>query len=126
MPLDGDMQPRQQAPHRIIILDDDLGFVLWLAHVFAANGYSAFPATNVSEALKLIQELQGESVDLVIANRGLTGVSELFDRLRTRHVSLKVIAFEDRTLGRTTSDIEAREAEWLKEIRTRLEIFPIV
>jgi len=117
---------RQQALHQIIILDDDLGFVFWLAHVLVANGYSAFPATNVSEALKLIQELQGESVDLVIANLGLTGVSELLDRLRTRHVSLKVIAFEDRTLGIVTSDIEAREAAWLKEIRTRLEIFPSV
>ena len=120
------MQAHQQASHRIIILDDDLAFVLWLGHTLLANGYSAFPATSVPEALRLIQELQGESVDLVIANPVLPGVSELLDGLRTWHVSPKVIAIEDRTLGIANSDIEAREAAWLKKIRTRLEIFPSV
>ena len=120
------MQRRQQASYRIIVLDSDLGFVFWLAHTLVANGYSAFPATSVPEALMLIQELQGESVDLVIANPVLPGVSELLDGLRTWQVSPKFIAIEDRTLGIANSDIEAREAAWLKEIRTRLEIFPSV
>jgi DNA-binding response OmpR family regulator len=120
------MQAHQQSSHRIIILDDDLAFVLWLGHTLVANGYSAFPATSVPEALRLIEELQGESVDLVIANPVLPGVSELLDGLRTWHVSPKVIAIEDRTLGTANSDIEACEAAWLKEIRTRLESFPSV
>ena len=118
------MQRRQQASYRIIVLDSDLGFVLWLTHTLVANGYLAFPATSVPEALRLIQVLQAESVDLVIANPALYGVSELLDRWRTRHVSPKVIAIEDRTLGTATSDIEAREAAWLKQIRARLENFP--
>jgi DNA-binding response OmpR family regulator len=120
------MQRRQQAAYRIIVLDSDLGFVLWLTHTLVANGYLAFPATSVPEALKLIQALQAESVDLVIANPALRGVSELLDRLRTRRVSLKVIAIEDRTLGIATSDIEACESAWLKEIRARLENYPSV
>jgi len=120
------MQAHQQASHRIIILDDDLAFVLWLGHTLLANGYSAFPATSVPEALTLIRELQGESVDLVIANPVLPGVSELLDGLRTWQVSPKFIAIEDRTLGIANSDIEALEAAWLKEIRARLENFPTV
>ena len=120
------MQAHQQASHRIIILDDDLAFVLWLAHTLVANGYSAFPATSVPEALRLIQELPAESVDLVVANPVLRGVSELLNGLRTWHVPPKVIAIEDRTLGIASSDIKAREAAWLKEIRTRLESFPSV
>lgn len=120
------MQRRQQASYRIIVLDSDLGFVLWLAHTLVANGYLAFPATSVPEALRLIQALQAESVDLVIANPALYGVSALLDRLRTRHMPPKVIAIEDRTLGTATSDIEAREAAWLKEIRARLDNFPSV
>jgi DNA-binding response OmpR family regulator len=115
------MQWRQQASYQIIVLDNDLGFVLWLAHTLVANGYLAFPATSVREALRLIKALQFESVDLVIANPALHGVTELLDRLRARHVSPKVIAIEDRALGTAISGIEAREAAWLKEIRTRLE-----
>jgi DNA-binding response OmpR family regulator len=118
------MQRRQQASYRIIVLDSDLGFVFWLAHTLVANGYLAFPATSVPEALRLIQALQAESVDLVIANPALHGASELLDRLRTRRVSPKVIAFEDRTLDTEISDIKAREAAWLKEIRARLEKLP--
>ena len=108
------------------MLDSDLGFVFWLARTLVANGYLAFPSTSVPEALRLIQALQAESVDLVIANPELHGVSELLDGLRTWHVSPKVIAIEDRTLGTANSDIEACEAAWLKEIRARLENFPTV
>ena len=82
------------------------------------------PGNECAGGTEVDSNLELESLDLVIANSALPEISELLHSLRTRHTSLKVITIKDRTLVIATSEMEAREARWLTEIRTVLESPP--
>lgn len=56
---------------RILLIDPDLGVVLWLGDILGNAGYAVVPATSVQEAAKLISELSYEWVDLVLADASL-------------------------------------------------------
>jgi hypothetical protein len=89
----------------VLILDSDLGFVLWLGRALYDAGYDAFPATGVVDAANLVSELGGK-VDLFIANPCLGGAIDLVDSIRRTQRNLKVIALldeEDEPIGQVSS-----------------------
>ena len=70
--------------HRtILVVDDDLGFVVWLGQTLVANGYLTVPATSARQATTLLAELQTATIDLAIVNLALPSATTLIDSLRT-------------------------------------------
>ena len=58
--------PEQQHAATILIIDNDLGFLMWLGLSLASRGYLTIPATSCQNALRLVDELQPPTIDLVI------------------------------------------------------------
>ena len=54
----------------ILIIDKDLGFLMYLGGILCQAGYQAWPARNRREAQRLVQELR-LNIDLVIAPSGM-------------------------------------------------------
>jgi DNA-binding response OmpR family regulator len=66
---------------KVLILDDDLAFLLWVAEPLADAGFEPIPALNVREAERMLQALSSP-IDLVILNPVLPGVHEFSQKLR--------------------------------------------
>ena len=86
------------APPGILIVDDDLGFVVWLGLTLGASGFVTVPANNGTQAKQVIEELRVK-VDLAIVNLALPGVSDLTSNLRRRNSAVKVIAIQGAAAG---------------------------
>ena len=82
------------SPAVVLIVDDDLGFVVWLGVSLAAKGYATLPATSASGAQALIAELR-VSPDMAMVNLKLAGTIELIKAQHRANPALKVIAIED-------------------------------
>jgi hypothetical protein len=64
------VMPMQPAPKgEILIIDEDVGFVMYLGQTLARGGYQPWPARTPREALQLIRRL-GIKIDIVIAPPG--------------------------------------------------------
>jgi CheY-like chemotaxis protein len=114
------MPSDEQSPAQIIlIVDDDLGFVMWLGHSLAAAGYLTLPLTSAPESLRIIAELELAAIGLAIVNPAALGMAHLIDTLRSRQGYLRVIATEPSS--RSTIDLNAAEAEWVTKVRRILE-----
>lgn len=90
----------------ILILDDDLGFTLWLGQALSASNCRALPATNVTEAAALIGHFS-LMVDLVILNPCVPGGAEFTRTLRTDQGRLRVA-----TLDVDGNDLDRRSPLW--------------
>ncbi len=112
-------------PAIVLIIDDDFGFVTWLGVTLATNGYATIPATSLSAAQQLLDEL-GVTPDLVVMNLELTGTIELIEALRRANLDLKVIAIEDTTPPARPIEVDrmhARsEADWLMTVERILDL----
>jgi hypothetical protein len=114
------MPSHEQPPTQtILIVDQDLGFVMWLGHTFALKGYLTLPITSAPEALRVIAELQIAALDLLIVNPALPGTSDLIETLRSQQGALKVIPIEDSDRGAT--DIREAQSEWIAKVQEALE-----
>ncbi len=76
----------------VLILDDDLGFAMWLGGALNDAGLRALPASTSEEALAIVKQVQPPGVDRVIANLAIAGSGELLNKLASKNRSLKVIA----------------------------------
>ena len=113
------MLPDEQSPPQtILIVDDDLGFVMWLGHTLVAAGYLTVPITSAQESLRIIAELDLTAIDLAIVNPAMPGMSQLIDMLRSRQEYLQVIATEP--CSRSVFDLNAAEEEWIAKVRSVL------
>ncbi|MGD0437291.1 MAG: hypothetical protein ABSB86_12570 [Bryobacteraceae bacterium] len=111
----------------VLVIDQDLGFVWWLGEIFHAAGCKVMPALSCREALSLA-EAANLTVDLIVVNPALTGVSGMIKTLR-RTRSAKIVAIQHRTLlGGSRLDTHAvlerpsqgepiSRAEWLRTVR---------
>jgi len=112
-------------PAIILIIDDELGFVAWLGVTLAANGYATLPATSLSAAKQLLEELSAIP-DLVVMNVELGGTMELIEALRRANVALKVIAIEDTTPPARPIEVDGMhsrsEADWLMTVERVLDL----
>jgi len=75
----------------LLVLDNDLGFLFWLAMALEPCGHSVVPADTVSQANRLLRRLK-LSVDVLVVNPAVEGAARFSDDLRSRHPQLKVIA----------------------------------
>ena len=114
------MRSDEQYPAQtILIVDDDLGFVVWLGHTLAAAGYLTVPLTSAQESLRIIAELDLAAIDLAIVNPAMPGMAHLIDTLRSRQQYLQVIATDPSS--RSVIDLNAAEEEWIAKVRRVLE-----
>ena len=109
--------PEQPRDKTILIVSEDIGFVIWLGHMLAEGGYQPIPARTPEEVPRMMGEFQIDSVELVIMNEALPGASELINTLRNRHSSLKVIPMEPTTVRSPGS---RSQSEWLSMVRKAL------
>ena len=109
----------------VLIVDSDLGFVIWLGVTLAANGYATLPAGTSSAAQQLIDELR-VSPDLAVVNPELAGIIELIEALRGANRALKLIAIEDATSIAPSIAVDAvhsrSEADWLATVEHVLDL----
>lgn len=73
----------------ILILNNDLGFALWLGQALAASNCETLPATNVAEAAALVGHFK-LNVDLVIVNPAVPGALEYSRSLRREQGRLHI------------------------------------
>jgi DNA-binding response OmpR family regulator len=104
----------------ILIVDDDLGFVMWLANTLRTNGYTTLPMTSAPEARRVIAELEIAEVDLVIVNPALLGASDLIDSLQMQQGFLRVLNIEG-AVRRRAAGSHAAQREWLTKVFGALE-----
>ena len=108
----------------ILVVDDDLGFVVYLCLALTRAGYIAVPSTSVAAAKPLLQELGYSRFDLLIVNFSLTGTLGL---LEGAGQSVKVIQIDDprvTRIKRMPADGKLKKAagpeglsRWLRTVR---------
>ena len=76
----------------ILILDDDLGFAMWLGQVLTEAGMTAFPASTGAEALSLIDAPGFPPIELVIANFDLNASRNVIEAVAARGGKFRIIA----------------------------------
>ena len=109
----------------VLIVDDDLGFVVWLGHTLAAGGYLTIPTTSSNEAKRLIEELRVK-LCLVIANFAVSGMADYVGALQRQVPRVKVIAIRVAGTGITPMvKIDAAhsrsQSDWLATVRQVLD-----
>ena len=81
---------------KILILDDDLGFLFWMADVLERFGHQVVPADTVSRAVKLIHRWR-LNIDLLMLNPKIDGAAGFAETLRQRMPKrLKVVVLVSR------------------------------
>ena len=110
---------------KVLILDDDLGFVFWLGHLLDDTGYSALPAKSVPDAALLLRQLD-TSVDVLVINTALPGGLDFMADLHRSQPGIRVIGIVNEPLGATRHPEidavhsrpsilnEAAKVEWLQ------------
>lgn len=83
-----------------LIIDDDLGFVWWLGSVLTDLGCHSLPALNCAQALEFVATFQ-LSVDLLIVQPGLSGITELIKSLDKPELRIVAILENDSKLAPT-------------------------
>ena len=78
----------------VLILDQDLGFVLWLGEIFKEAGCQVVPALNWAQAVSIVEEFN-LTVDVVVMNPGLPWVQQVLSTLGTQGWMPKIVVLSD-------------------------------
>ena len=115
----------------VLVADEDLGFIWWLAELLAEFGYRSIPALGCREALSLVKR-SGRPVDLALINPRLRGAARLILILRHFRAS-KIVLIQDPDRGhlsisgvaasieRPTGPVLVSRAEWHQKIHRMLQ-----
>jgi hypothetical protein len=121
----------------VLIIDEDLGFLMWLGELFAELGCQALPALNCRQGLALAKQLK-LPITILIASPELRGYDQTVRQLTAANPGLRVIPIRDSTadgkgvrsdgsgtgaqseLERPLPWEEISRAEWLAKIRKLL------
>ena len=76
-----------------MIVDDDLGFTVWLGQLLTDAGYQAVPAFSCLEAFSHIQQFKVK-VDVVIANPALPGIADMLQTLGRMHGPIRIVLIQ--------------------------------
>jgi ActR/RegA family two-component response regulator len=76
----------------VLILDDDLGFSMWLGRALNEAGFRTLPVSRGVEALAIIADSSFPQIDLVIANLKVNGCGQVLGTLAAQGRSYKVIS----------------------------------
>jgi DNA-binding NtrC family response regulator len=77
-----------------LIVDDDIGFILWLGEILTESGYQTVPALDWRQAKSLIKDLTLR-VDVLVVNPKLRGAAQAIKMLRAEHPRLRVVLIHD-------------------------------
>ncbi|HLK48812.1 MAG TPA: response regulator [Bryobacteraceae bacterium] len=88
----------KESPPAILIVDDDLGFLVWLGLTLSAGGFVTVPATTGPQAEQLLADL-AIRINLAIVNLTLPRTAELAGLLKRRNPLVKVIAIQTASAG---------------------------
>jgi hypothetical protein len=75
---------------RALIVDPDLGFLMWLGELFAELGCQAAPAFNCRQALALIERFE-LSLTILVIDPELRGAKRLVKVLAAAHPGLRLV-----------------------------------
>jgi ActR/RegA family two-component response regulator len=116
----------------VLVIDQDLGFVFWIARALDAMHYFAVPARSVPDAALLIMQLDLKKVDLLMINLELSGGSDFISAMHRSRPDILVIGIVDdllKPIKRTGVDVvrprpvgvdEAVQIEWMEWIENFL------
>ncbi|MBM4031530.1 MAG: response regulator [Planctomycetes bacterium] len=81
---------QNQAPHRLLLIDDDVGILRLLSDFLTKEGYVVVTAAGGREA---IASLAGQAPDLVVMDLQMPGVNgfEVLAQIRRQHAAMPVI-----------------------------------
>jgi CheY-like chemotaxis protein len=82
----------------VLIVDHDLGFLMWLGELFAELGYSSVPALQGRQALALARRLK-LPVTILIVNPKLRGAGRMVQVLAAANPELRLIIIRDSAPG---------------------------
>lgn len=115
-----------------LIVDHDLGFVLWLAEALGTAGYHAYPAESVADAGVVLGKLR-DGIDLAIVNPTLPRVGSLVKSLTKSSHPPDILALEPEPaeslagplgvtvwLRKPDAEDESAKSEWLEAFRKHL------
>ncbi|PWU03313.1 MAG: hypothetical protein C5B51_19210 [Terriglobia bacterium] len=102
-----------------MILEEDLGLVMWLGSILTESGYQAIPATTADEALRIVAEFGLKRVDLLIVNPELPDAFDLVRKLRDRQGILRILHIEESM--RDPADPEKLKSDWIDRLRLALD-----
>ena len=112
----------------ILILDDDLGFAMWLGRALNDSGFPALPACTSEEVLAMVSEGHFEAIDLVIVNFEVDGSQQLLDTLAVYSRGFKVIGIDgsgaravEATLQRPMGQTPPSAEQYLQIVRGVLQ-----
>lgn len=74
---------KRKSGQVVLIVDDDIGFVMWLGQALANGGLIAFPALSGEEALARIRDLKLTPI-LAIVNTKLSGSKKLIRAIQSK------------------------------------------
>ena len=77
-----------------LIVDDDVGFIIWLGEMLTESGYQAIPALHCRQALTLVKKL-ALRVDVLVVNPELRGAKQAMKTLSSGQPSLRVVLIRD-------------------------------
>lgn len=75
----------------VLIVDEDLGFVVWLGRALFDAGYQALPATTGSDAIARLAHF-GATIDLLVVSPEISELAELARYLRLPQRQIPTIA----------------------------------
>lgn len=75
----------------VLIVDDDLGFLFWLAKALGNAGYNVVPAVSISKARSIVSDL-ALMPDLLIINPAVQASSELIRALKLESPGVRTVA----------------------------------
>ena len=67
----------EESGNVVLIVDGDLGFVMWLGYALIAAGFQALPATSAEGAIYVLETMRIAHVDLLIIDPDLPGSRHL-------------------------------------------------
>lgn len=98
------------GPSLVLIIDHDLGFVMWLGELFTELGFQAVPALHCRHALQLAGRLELPITTLVV-NPDLPGAPRMVKSLLASNPEARIILIRDaiaaRDSGRARDRIQA-------------------
>jgi hypothetical protein len=114
-----------------LIIDDDLGFLMWLGEVFLELGCPAVPALHCRQALALTRQIN-RPVSTLLINPELRGAARFVDRLLAVNPAARVVLIRnsaadspkgiraDSILQRPLPSEPISQSEWLANVRQAL------
>jgi DNA-binding NtrC family response regulator len=114
-----------------LIVDDDVGFILWLGEMLTESGYQTVPALQCRQALTLVKKL-ALRIDVLVVNPELRGAARAMKVLASEHPRLRVVLIRDScspgtvldsnhaTLERPSAWEPISRPQWITKIRKAL------